>query len=135
TRTDVPFSVARLRQEGRLTEITGDSLRWSAADAAAFVTGIWPEADGATVDAITSAAVGNPGALRAATHLARRLSAADREAAIRCLTASDGDLAVAAVGELVAALDPSTRRLLDDLVVLREASLAELDEYGHGADP
>ena len=41
TRTDVPFSVARLRQEGRLTEITGDSLRWSADDAAAFVTGIW----------------------------------------------------------------------------------------------
>lgn len=135
TRTDTPFSVARLRQEGRLTEIDGDDLRWSAADATAYITGIWPEADATSIEAITAAAVGNPGALRAATHLARRLSATDREAAIRCLTASDGDLAIAAVGGLMATLEPPARRLLDDLVVLREASLAELGEHADGADP
>lgn len=134
TRTDVPFSVARLRQEGRLTEIGPESLTIDDQAAAALVGEIWPDADADCTQELLAASAGNAGALRAATNLMARLAPADRTDAVRRIAAADPDVATAAIAALVHALDPHARRLIDDLVVLGEISVAELAEFGHGAD-
>ncbi len=129
TRTSVPFSIDRLRHTDAVSEIDGETLRLDRASAAAVVRDRWPDG-GSHTDELLLLANGHPATLVMAAAAARRRGAPVLD---ELRSVAGERLAQATAAALVGALAPDERRLLDDALVLGDASRAELEALGHVA--
>ena len=129
TRGDLPFSVARLRDDDRLGEVGADVLRLDDDHARRLVGDRWPGLDDLAAGTVRRAD-GNPRALLALGALLAHTDADDRDQLITAIDRSD-DPVETIFGFAVERLDATQHRVLDDLAVIDQATAAELARFGH----
>jgi LuxR family transcriptional regulator, maltose regulon positive regulatory protein len=118
TREDPPLALARLRARGQLTEIRGDDLRFSTAEAGAFLNdaralALTPE----DVARLAERAEGWITGLRLAALSLQQAN--DRHGFIAAFSASHRFVADYLVDEVLARLDPGLQRFLCRTAILR----------------
>jgi DNA-binding SARP family transcriptional activator/ATP/maltotriose-dependent transcriptional regulator MalT len=129
TRTDIPFSVKRLRADDRVLEIGPSDLVVDDAELRSLVLDRWPDLD-QHADAVVEMSMGRPGlAVTCAACLAASIPE-ERAAVVAELRSSD-DLERTATDRHLDALDHEHRLLLDDLAVFGRATADELGRVGH----
>jgi DNA-binding SARP family transcriptional activator len=129
SRDDVPFSVTRLRADDQLDEIGPADLRLDQRAGARVVAERWPWiAD--LGPAVVTATDGQPGAMLAVAALLARTDDDERASLLDEIGRSASPL-LDALRRSSERLDEPARAVLEDLVVLRQASVGELGRLGH----
>ncbi len=129
TRDDVPFSVARLRRDQRLEEISAAELLFDHVESTRLLADIWPSLTD-WIDTIAGVSRGNPGVLLAIGGLAAALPPPQRHSTIAELSDESSPILAAVARRYVLSSDRE-RALVDDLAVFGDATMAELVRLGH----
>lgn len=133
TRTDLPFSVARLAAEHEVERIGPDALLVAPGLAHDLVRSSWrgdgePDAD--LVDEIVDRARGSAGSILAMAAAIESATVAERREVLAKLGEGDESIGLAQ-SYVLGSLGPDVRQLFDDLAVFGDATLDELVELGH----